>query len=66
MKSKSIYIVVLMMVVASFPLRSLAKEYTVKDVPNVLLQDERQRVSDPEGLLSPAARDSVNRMLFTV
>lgn len=66
MKSKSIYIVVLMMVVASFPLRSLAKEYTVKDVPNVLLQDERQRVSDPEGLLSPAARDSVNRMLLAL
>lgn len=54
------------MVVTSIPLRSLAKEYRVKDVPNVLLQDARQRVSDPEGLLSVAARDSVNRMLASL
>ena len=54
------------MVVTMIPLRSLAKEYRVKDVPNVLLQDARQRVSDPEGLLSAAARDSVNRMLASL
>ena len=54
------------MVVTSFPLRLLAKEYRVKDVPNVQLQDARQRVSDPEGLLSSAARDSVNRMLASL
>ena len=54
------------MVVTLIPLRSLAKEYRVKDVPNVLLQDARQRVSDPEGLLSAAARDSVNRMLASL
>lgn len=66
LKSKSIYITILLMVVTSIPLRSLAKEYRVKDVPNVLLQDARQRVSDPEGLLSVAARDSVNRMLASL
>ena len=66
MKSKSIYITILLMVVTSIPLRSLAKEYRVKDVPNVQLQDARQRVSDPEGLLSAAARDSVNRMLASL
>ena len=66
MKSKSIYITILLMVVTLIPLRSLAKEYRVKDVPNVLLQDARQRVSDPEGLLSAAARDSVNRMLASL
>lgn len=38
----------------------------MKDVPNVQLQDARQRVSDPEGLLSAAARDSVNRMLASL
>lgn len=42
------------------------KEYTVKDVPNVQLSDSRLRVSDPEGLLTKAARDSVNRMLATL
>ncbi len=66
LKSKSIYITILLMVVTMIPLRSLAKEYCVKDVPNVLLQDARQRVSDPEGLLSAAARDSVNRMLASL
>ena len=66
LKSKSIYITILLMVVTMIPLRSLAKEYRVKDVPNVLLQDVRQRVSDPEGLLSAAARDSVNRMLASL
>ena len=54
------------MALTLFPVGSLAKEYRVKDVPNVLLQDARQRVSDPEGLLSPAARDSVNRMLASL
>ena len=66
LKSKSIYITILLMVVTMIPLRSLAKEYRVKDVPNVHLQDARQRVSDPEGLLSAAARDSVNRMLASL
>ena len=66
LKSKCIYITILLMVVTSIPLRSLAKEYRVKDVPNVQLQDARQRVSDPEGLLSAAARDSVNRMLASL
>ena len=54
------------MALALFPLGSFAKEYQVKDVPNVLLKDARQRVSDPEGLLSPLARDSVNRMLASL
>ena len=66
LKSKSIYITILLMALTLFPVGSLAKEYRVKDVPNVLLQDARQRVSDPEGLLSPAARDSVNRMLASL
>lgn len=43
-----------------------AKAYRVGDVPNVHLRDARLRVSDPEGLLSSAARDSVNAMLQTL
>ena len=64
LKSKSIYITILLMVVTSFPLRLLAKEYRVKDVPNVQLRDARQRVSDPEGLLSTSARDTINHLLM--
>ena len=66
LKSKSIYITILLMALTLFPVGAFAKEYQVKDVPNVLLKDARQRVSDPEGLLSPLASDSVNRMLASL
>ena len=36
--------------------------YTIETVPNVYVKDLRQHVSDPDGLLSIAARDSINRM----
>lgn len=37
--------------------------YTIKSVPNVHIQDSRQYVSDPEVLLSGAARDSINNIM---
>lgn len=36
------------------------RAYTVSDVPNVHLSDARQYVSDPSGILSSEARDSIN------
>ena len=39
-----------------------SKAYTIETVPNVYVKDLRQHVSDPDGLLSIAARDSINRM----
>lgn len=36
---------------------------TVDEVPNVHLKDARQHVTDPSGILSTAARDSINLML---
>ena len=48
LKSNSIYITILLMALTLFPVGAFAKEYQVKDVPNVLLKDARQRVSDPE------------------
>lgn len=42
------------------------KTYKVDDVPNVFLTDSRFRVSDPDGLLSQTARDSINYMLQTL
>ena len=55
----------LFIVVAFIALATIAtaKSYTVGDVPNVQLTDSRQRVSDPEALLSAAARDTINVML---
>lgn len=37
--------------------------YTINNVPNVRLQDKRQYTSDPAGLLSQQARDSINTYL---
>lgn len=36
---------------------------TVDEVPNIHLKDARQYVTDPSGILSTAARDSINLML---
>ena len=55
-----LYIVVAFIALATI---ATAKSYTVADVPNVQLKDSRQRVSDPETLLSDAARDTINVML---
>ena len=43
-----------------------SKAYTIETVPNVYVKDLRQHVSDPDGLLSIAARDSINRMFTTL
>lgn len=40
-----------------------AREYGVESVPNVRLADARQYVSDPDGIISAAAKDSINAML---
>ena len=47
------------MVLLSVPLSAI----TVDEVPNVHLKDARQYVTDPSGILSTAARDSINLML---
>lgn len=39
------------------------KAYGVKDVPNVHLTDATDYVSDPAGLLGPAAKDTINLMI---
>ena len=41
-----------------------AKQYGVKDVPNVRLADASQYVSDPSAILSATARDSINAVLW--
>ena len=40
------------------------KSYTVKTVPNVHLQDERQYLSDPDGILSPEAKATIDQLLY--
>ncbi len=47
-------------------LAATAGVYTPEEVPNVHIKDRTQFVSNPDGILSAAAVDSLNRMLATV
>lgn len=40
------------------------KIYSLDNVPNVRLQDKTRYVSNPDGILSPQATDSIDRMLY--
>lgn len=43
-----------------------AKEYTVKDIPMVHLQDRTRYVSNPDGILSPAAVATMDSILYAL
>lgn len=43
-----------------------AKEYTVKEVPMVHLQDRTRYVSNPDGILSPAAVATMDSILYAL
>lgn len=52
---------------ADFDAATEAKaSYGVDDVPNVRLADKRRHVSDPNGLLGTAARDTIDALLTTL
>ena len=38
--------------------------YTPDNLPKVHLQDKTRYAVDPDGILTPAARDSIDRMLY--
>lgn len=40
-----------------------SREYTIETIPNVRLQDGRQHVSNPDGIISPDDVARINRML---
>lgn len=63
--SRHVAALLLLLCVMVLPSYILAadRQYAVSDVPNVRLTDKRQYVSDPTGILSPSARDSINSML---
>lgn len=44
-------------------LTALCRDYTPEEIPNVNIADRTQYVSDPGGLLSPAAKNRANAML---
>ena len=43
-----------------------AKEYTLKDIPMVHLQNRTRYVSNPDGILSPAAVASMDSILYAL
>lgn len=45
---------------------SEAKTYTVKSVPNVQLQDARRFVTNPDGIISQEAENTINRAILHV
>ena len=59
-KILSLFIVLLISVFIIPAAAAQNKTYTVEDVPNVHVADRRQYVSDPTGVLSIGARDSIN------
>ena len=48
----------------ALPLWMQAKVYTPDNLPKVHLQNKYRYLCDPEGILSPAATDSIDRMLY--
>ncbi len=45
---------------------SLAKGYTVDQIPNVVLADSTKLVSDPDGVLAPEVRNQVDSILVDI
>ncbi len=60
MKRFILIITLFVSVLAAVVAQTDAKAYTVETVPNVRLTDVRRYVSDPSGILTPPARDSIN------
>lgn len=42
------------------------KVYTTDNIPKIHLQDKTRYACDPDNILSPAARDSIDRMLYAL
>lgn len=57
---KHLLLLVLMLLPVGSVWATAEQAYKVGEVPNVHLQDARQYVSDPSGILSTAARDTLN------
>ena len=49
-----------------FPLQAQGKVYTVDNLPKVHLQNKMQYVCNPAGILSQAACDSIDSMLYAL
>ncbi len=55
---------ILLLLCLCLPLWVQAKVYTPDNLPKVHLQNKYRYLCDPEGIVTPAARDSIDRMLY--
>ena len=60
-RTKLYHIITMLLLLATMPLQ--AREYNVKDVPNVQVADRTQYVSDPEGYIDASSKAHINTML---
>lgn len=61
--------VIALIFILGFSLMSLKaqnKAYTVKDVPNVQLQNKNNYTTDPDGILTPEAKSQINQMILSL
>ena len=54
------------LILCILPMFAMAEAWTAEKFPMVHLQDARRYVCDPDGVLSPAARDTIDAMLGTL
>lgn len=61
---KRFYLYIILLFTVCFTLQAADKVYTVDNIPKVRLQNKMRYVNDPDNILSIAARDSIDRMLY--
>lgn len=61
---KRFYLYILFLIAACTALQANNKVYTVDNIPKVRLQNKMRFVNDPDNILSIAARDSIDQMLY--
>lgn len=57
---------IIALVVCVLPLFAMAEVWTAENFPMVHLQDARRYVCDPDNVLTPAVRDSIDALLFSL
>lgn len=64
--SYPVRILLLLLLTLQTTLQAADKVYTTENIPKVHLQDRSRYTCNPDGILSPAACDSIDRMLFAL
>lgn len=63
---KFLPVIICLWFLSCLPSAAQTKAYTVKDIPNVQLRDQRRFVSNPDGILSQEAVHRIDTMLWSL